>query len=105
MIRPAFLAACILASASVSCASGSTQPEASRNASEADWSQQEADEISQRCGAPAHWLKVINGQLQFQPDADGDYQVSVCILQALKESGKTKIGFVGNEAFRDDKGE
>ena len=69
------------------------------------WSQLKADAIAQKCGAPAHWLKVKNGELQFQPDADGDYDVLVCILQALRERGKTKFGFVGNEAFRDDKGE
>jgi hypothetical protein len=73
--------------------------------SEDGWTQEEADAITRECGAPARWLQVVQGELRFQPDADGDYNVSVCVLQALKASGKTKIGIIGSEAVREDEGQ
>ena len=63
------------------------------------WTQAEADEITNECGAPTRWLKAVNSELQFRPDADGDYEVAVCVLEALKASGKAKVGIVGNQKY------
>jgi hypothetical protein len=64
-----------------------------------DFTQAEADAITKNCGAPTHWLKVENGQLTMRPDADGDYDVSACVVREIAATGKTKFGFVGNEKF------
>ena len=95
------MGACFIALTNAACVSEAS-PKGKTGLVSSDWTEDEASAISQTCGAPANWLKVSNGELLFQPDADGNYDVSVCVLQALKDSGKAKIGFVGNEAFRDD---
>ena len=39
-------------------------------------------------------------ELQYQPDAQASYDLSVKVLNIIKQSGVTKFGFVGNEQFR-----
>ncbi|MEL6529090.1 MAG: biopolymer transporter ExbD [Pseudomonadota bacterium] len=36
-------------------------------------------------------------ELRFEPSAQSSYEVSVQVLRAIRESGVTKFGFVGNE--------
>ena len=39
-------------------------------------------------------------ELQYQPDAQASYDLSVKVLNIIKTSGVTKFGFVGNEQYR-----
>ena len=39
-------------------------------------------------------------ELQFEPEADASYEISVQVLNIIKASGVTKFGFVGNEKYR-----
>lgn len=38
-------------------------------------------------------------ELSFRPDAKASYDMSAKVLQIMKNSGATKFGFVGNEAY------
>lgn len=38
-------------------------------------------------------------ELSFRPDAEASYDMSAKVLQIMKNSGATKFGFVGNEAY------
>jgi biopolymer transport protein ExbD len=38
-------------------------------------------------------------ELQFEPDAQAGYNISVNVLNIIKASGVTKFGFVGNERY------
>jgi len=46
--------------------------------------------------------KLINPEpeLQFEPEALAQYELSAKVLQVIKASGVTKFGFVGNEKYR-----
>ena len=39
-------------------------------------------------------------ELQFEPEPQASYDLSVKVLQVIKGSGVTKFGFVGNEKYR-----
>ncbi|WP_095012453.1 ExbD/TolR family protein [Tsuneonella mangrovi] len=39
-------------------------------------------------------------ELQYEPDAQASYDLSVRVLNIIKASGVTKFGFVGNEKYR-----
>jgi biopolymer transport protein ExbD len=39
-------------------------------------------------------------ELQFEPEPQASYDLSVRVLQIIKGSGVTKFGFVGNEKYR-----
>jgi biopolymer transport protein ExbD len=39
-------------------------------------------------------------ELQFEPDADASYDLSVKVLNIIRGSGVTRMGFVGNEKYR-----
>ncbi|MFN2099165.1 ExbD/TolR family protein [Altererythrobacter sp. MF3-039] len=39
-------------------------------------------------------------ELQFEPEPDASYELSVDVLNIIKASGVTKFGFVGNEKYR-----
>ena len=39
-------------------------------------------------------------ELQYQPDAQASYDLSIKVLNVIKQSGVTKFGFVGNEQYR-----
>lgn len=45
-------------------------------------------------------LFEIEPELQFEPDANASYDLSVRVLNIIKASGVTKFGFVGNEKYR-----
>lgn len=38
-------------------------------------------------------------ELSFRPDAEASYDMSAKVLRIMKDSGATKFGFVGNEAY------
>ncbi len=40
-------------------------------------------------------------ELQFEPDQQASYDLSIRVLNLIKASGVTKFGFVGNEKYRD----
>ncbi|MGN6498017.1 MAG: ExbD/TolR family protein [Tsuneonella sp.] len=40
-------------------------------------------------------------ELQYQPDAQASYDLSVKVLNVIKQSGVSKFGFVGNEQYRE----
>ena len=62
------------------------------------FAQADADALSERCGASKRWTTVhADGTVQFEPPMDADYDVSLCLLNGIKEAGVTKMGFVGNE--------
>ena len=42
----------------------------------------------------------VEPELQYQPDAQASYDLSVKVLNIIKQSGVTKFGFVGNEQYR-----
>lgn len=46
--------------------------------------------------------KAINPEpeLQFEPDQQASYDLSIRVLNIIKGSGVTKFGFVGNEKYR-----
>ncbi len=43
---------------------------------------------------------VPEPELQFEPEPNASYQLSAIVLNAIKSSGVTKFGFVGNEKYR-----
>ena len=47
--------------------------------------------------------KTINPEpeLQFEPDQQASYDLSIRVLNIIKGSGVTKFGFVGNEKYRE----
>lgn len=47
--------------------------------------------------------KAINPEpeLQFEPDQQASYDLSIRVLNIIKGSGVTKFGFVGNEKYRE----
>ncbi|MGN3974781.1 ExbD/TolR family protein [Tsuneonella sp. SYSU-LHT278] len=40
-------------------------------------------------------------ELQFEPDQQASYDLSIRVLNVIKASGVTKFGFVGNEKYRE----
>jgi hypothetical protein len=64
------------------------------------FSQADADALSEQCGAPNGWIIVHeDGDIQFEPPLNADYDVSACLLNGIEDAGVTKIGFVGNEKY------
>jgi len=43
---------------------------------------------------------AVEPELQFEPEANASYDLSVKVLNVIKGSGVTKFGFVGNEKYR-----
>ena len=43
---------------------------------------------------------AVEPELQFEPEANASYDLSVKVLNIIKGSGVTKFGFVGNEKYR-----
>ena len=43
---------------------------------------------------------AVEPELQFEPDANASYDLSVKVLNIIKASGVSKFGFVGNEKYR-----
>lgn len=42
----------------------------------------------------------VEPELQYEPEANASYDLSVKVLNIIKASGVTKFGFVGNEKYR-----
>lgn len=42
----------------------------------------------------------VEPELQFEPDQQASYDLSIRVLNLIKVSGVTKFGFVGNEKYR-----
>ena len=60
--------------------------------------QAQADAILSNCGAPKGSLVVeMYGALRFEPAPSLSYETSACILKAVRDSGASKFGFIGNE--------
>ena len=61
--------------------------------------------IADGCGLGRSGMKLRNGdELQFQPDPSSSYESVDCALSKLKGVlGMGKMGFVGNEAFVEEK--
>ena len=51
-------------------------------------------------GLRASAARIPEPELQFEPEAFASYEQSSRILRAIKLSGVTKFGFVGNERYR-----
>jgi biopolymer transport protein ExbD len=43
---------------------------------------------------------AVEPELQFEPDQQASYDLSIRVLNLIKASGVTKFGFVGNEKYR-----
>ena len=43
---------------------------------------------------------AVEPELQFEPDQQASYDLSIRVLNVIKGSGVTKFGFVGNEKYR-----
>ena len=63
------------------------------------FTQAKADAIVRECAAREGILWAEGGTARFEPPQDLSYDVSVCLLNGIKDSGATKIGFVGNEKY------
>lgn len=60
----------------------------------------------QECGAPQGILWAEGNTAHFDPPQELSYDVSACVLKGIRDSGATKIGFVGNEKYTEpDSGE
>ncbi|MXO75187.1 biopolymer transporter ExbD [Altererythrobacter aerius] len=44
---------------------------------------------------------AVEPELQFEPDSQASYDLSIRVLNLIKNSGVTKFGFVGNEKYRE----
>ena len=42
----------------------------------------------------------VEPELQFEPEAQASYDLAAKVLNIIKHSGVTKLGFVGNEKYR-----
>jgi biopolymer transport protein ExbD len=45
-------------------------------------------------------LFAVEPELQFEPEANAEYEQTANVLNIIKGSGVTKFGFVGNERYR-----
>lgn len=43
---------------------------------------------------------AVEPELQFEPEANAQYELTANVLNIIKGSGVTKFGFVGNERYR-----
>jgi biopolymer transport protein ExbD len=43
---------------------------------------------------------AVEPELQFEPAPDASYELAADVLNIIKGSGVTKLGFVGNERYR-----
>jgi biopolymer transport protein ExbD len=63
------------------------------------WNGQPVDQNGLVANLEASLRFPVEPELQFQPDPQASYDLSAKVLQAIKASGVTKFGFVGNEQF------
>ena len=63
------------------------------------FSDADAVAITEACDAPEGVLRVQNGTLTLWPKKELDYDVSTCLLEKIRATGKSKFGFVGTEPY------
>ncbi|GEM_PF-2017291 len=76
---------------------GCADPYAPITTSAGRLTQADADAIVQKCGGEAHMLTVEDGELIFVPAKDFD--ITSCVLRALRETGETGTEGVGNRRY------
>jgi hypothetical protein len=60
--------------------------------------------ITRSCGLPASALQLRGEELRMKPPMDAKYTSVDCMLQRIKHwTGAMKMGFVGNEAYSNEK--
>lgn len=100
-VRPAMLTLCVPALVACQSPAGESPPlpDYSDGLDEAD-----VTAILQMCGAPPNMLQMdADGFVLFNPDLNleqVDYDVSVCVIEQIRESGTEKFGFIGNERYQ-----
>ncbi|MDO7833777.1 hypothetical protein Q4610_01845 [Sphingobium sp. HBC34] len=73
-------------------------------AAKGELAQSQFDAIADKCGLPRSALKLHGkDELQFQPPQDAKYEAVDCTLTELKAIKlPMKMGFVGNELYREE---
>jgi biopolymer transport protein ExbD len=66
------------------------------------WNGATVDEVTLRQYLDQTAAMSPEPELHFQPDASARYDVVDGILSIIKRSNVTKLGFVGNEQYRND---
>lgn len=60
-------------------------------------------QISKKCKTPVGWVKAGSGRtVMLQPSPDAPYDKVDCVLAELKRAGDVDLGFIGNEADRNE---
>lgn len=65
------------------------------------WNGTAIDRLTLRQYLAASLRMPVEPELQFQPEADARYLTVDEVLADIKRSGVTRLGFVGNERYRD----
>jgi biopolymer transport protein ExbD len=65
------------------------------------WNGSPIDRLTLRRYLAATLRMPVEPELQFQPDAAARYVMVDAVLADIKRSGVTRLGFVGNERYRD----
>ncbi len=65
------------------------------------WNGAAIDRLTLRQYLAASLRMPVEPELQFQPDAAARYLAVDEVLADIRRSGVTKLGFVGNERYRD----
>ncbi|QGP80049.1 ExbD/TolR family protein [Sphingobium sp. CAP-1] len=65
------------------------------------WNGAAVDRLTLRRYLAATLRMPVEPELQFQPDATARYVAVDEVLADIKRSGVTKLGFIGNERYRD----
>ncbi len=64
-------------------------------------SQGELNAISAQCGTPERWLRAQRkGGVIFRPSQTAKFEQVECLIRKLRPTGATKIGYIGNDAYR-----
>jgi|SRR5690242_1385220 len=66
------------------------------------WNGTPVDDVTLRQYLDASLALPTEPELHFQPDPNARYEKVDQILAIIKRSGVTKLGFIGNEQYRDD---
>ncbi|WP_404338364.1 ExbD/TolR family protein [Sphingomonas sp. MMS12-HWE2-04] len=66
------------------------------------WNSAQIDEVTLRQYLDASLQRNPEPELHFQPDPNARYDVVDKVLAIVKRSNVTKLGFVGNEQYRND---
>ncbi|MBY8828782.1 ExbD/TolR family protein [Hephaestia mangrovi] len=66
------------------------------------WNGTPVDDVTLRQYLDASLALPTEPELHFQPDPNARYEKVDQVLAIIKRSGVTKLGFIGNEQYRDD---